>query len=320
MPNQNYLLSDLSDVTLAKTDGKTKLRTFTGIANSGLSFNHYGERTIVDMSTITLSDKVPALSLHDRNVRLGFGKLSLDGYALKIDGTLLSNDDAQRLAKDADDGFPFQMSAHISAGSREYLQEGQTVVVNGQSYSYPLTILRNCTVPEVSFTPTGVDSNTFAMILSQANPNFNPTNQKENPMATENPTTPKVDVQLSNELNAKIAQLSEELAQEKQKNATLVAQTKKANVEAKLSQSGFVKNDKGEYTHLSQASFDLLLSLDDDKVDGVIGDFAKGLPKSGEKDFLLSEQYGGAGGADNPATPSSLADMAGKMGQAQSFI
>lgn len=297
MPNQNYLLSDLSDVTLAKTDDKTKLRTFTGIANSGLPFSYYGERAIVDMSTITLSDKVPALSLHDRNVRLGFGKLSLDGYALKIDGTLLSNDDATKLAKDADDGFPLQMSAHISAGSREVLQEGQTVVVNGQSYSYPLTILRNCTVPEVSFTPTGVDSNTFAMILSQTNPNFNPTNHKETPMATENPT----DVQLS-----EIAELKNQLAQKEQEISTLKAEKKKASIEAKLSQSGFVKNDKGEYAHLSQSSFDLLLSLDDDKVDGVIGDFAKGLPSKGEKDFLLSEQYGGTGGgmADTvPANP-----------------
>lgn len=297
MPSENYLLSNLSDVAITKTDGmdKTKLRTFTGIANSGLPFSYYGERAIVDMSTITLSDKVPVLSLHDRNVRLGFGKLSLDGHTLKIDGTLLSNDDAQKLAKDADDGFPLQMSAHISAGSRQELQEGETVVVNGQSYSYPLTILKNCTVPEVSFTPTGVDSNTLAMILSN-----NPTNpnQKENPMATENPIPQKggtIDEAVLTQfakMQAEIDRLTKELDEANKEKTTLKTNAKKASLEAKLSQNGFVKNDKGEYTHLSQASFDLLLSLDDDKVDGVISDFTKGLPKQGEKDFLLSEQYG----------------------------
>lgn len=289
MPTENYLLSNLSDVAISKTDDNAKLRTFTGIANSGLPFSYYGERAIVDMDSITLSDKVPVLSLHDRNVRLGFGKLSLDNYTLKIDGTLLSNDDAQKLAKDADDGFPLQMSAHISAGSRQELQEGETVVVNGQSYSYPLTILKNCTVPEVSFTPTGVDSNTLAMILSNNPTNSNP-NQKENPMATENPSStvrPNVD-----ELNKTIVDLQAELEKLKAENAELKKQTKKASIEAKLSQNGFVKNDKGEYTHLSQDSFEMLLSLDDTQADKVIADFAKGLPKSGEKDFLLSEQYG----------------------------
>lgn len=311
-PNQNYLLSTLSDVAITKTDDtdKTKLRTFMGIANSGLPFSYHGERAIVDMSTITLSDKVPVLSLHDRNVRLGFGKLSLDGHTLKIDGTLLSNDDAKKLAKDADDGFPLQMSAHISAGYYQDLQEHETATVNGQVVSYPMRILKNCTVPEVSFTPTGVDSNTLAMILSN-----NPTNpnHKETPMTDK--TTPPADQNKDDE----IAELKKQVATLLAENKELKAGKKKASIEAKLSQNGFTKNDKGDYTHLSQASFDLLLSLDDDKVDGVIGDFAKGLPKSGEKDFLLSEQYGGAGD-ESPTTPNSLADMASQMGKTQSFI
>lgn len=306
MPSENYLLSTLSDVAITKTDDtdKTKLRTFMGIANSGLPFSYHGERAIVDMSTITLSDKVPVLSLHDRNVRLGFGKLSLDGHTLKIDGTLLSNDDAVKLAKDADDGFPLQMSAHISAGYYQDLQEHETATVNGQVVGYPMRILKNCTVPEVSFTPTGVDSNTLAMILS-SNPNFNP-NQKETLMTDTNPIPQKggtideaVLAQFA-KMQAEIDRLTKELDDSNKEKTALKANAKKASIEAKLSQSGFVKNDKGEYAHLSQASFDLLLSLDDDKVDGVVADFAKGLPKQGEKDFLLSEQYGGAGGVSQP--------------------
>lgn len=90
-----------------------------------------------------------------------------------------------------------------------------------------------------------------------------------------------------------IAELKKQVATLLAENKELKAGKKKASIEAKLSQNGFTKNDKGEYTHLSQASFELLLSIDDDKVDGVIGDFAKGLPSSkDEKNFLLSEQYG----------------------------
>lgn len=128
-------------------------------------------------------------------------------------------------------------------------------------------------------------------------------------------TTPPADQNKDDE----IAELKKQVATLLAENKELKAGKKKASIEAKLSQNGFTKNDKGDYTHLSQASFDLLLSLDDDKVDGVIGDFAKGLPKSGEKDFLLSEQYGGAGD-ESPTTPNSLADMASQMGKTQSFI
>ena len=42
-------------------------RTFSGIANSGKPFVYQGRRAIVDMASLTLSDKVPALLLHDRN-------------------------------------------------------------------------------------------------------------------------------------------------------------------------------------------------------------------------------------------------------------
>lgn len=97
-----------------------------------------------------------------------------------------------------------------------------------------------------------------------------------------------------------IAELKKQVATLLAENKELKAGKKKASIEAKLSQSGFTKNDKGDYTHLSQDSFEMLLSLDDTQADKVIADFAKGLPKSGEKDFLLSEQYGGAGGVSQP--------------------
>lgn len=117
-------------------------------------------------------------------------------------------------------------------------------------------------------------------------------------MATENPIPQKggtIDEAVLTQfakMQAEIDRLTKELDEANKEKTTLKTNAKKASLEAKLSQNGFVKNDKGEYTHLSQASFDLLLSLDDDKVDGVISDFTKGLPKQGEKDFLLSEQYG----------------------------
>lgn len=156
-------------------------RTFSGIANSGKPFTYQGKRAIVDMASLTLSDKVPALLLHDRNQRVGFGRLSIKDNALMIEGQLLDNDHAKSIIKDADTGFPWQMSAHVNSDDSYELAEGQSVSVNGHTIQYPCTILKNAVIREVSFTPTGVDNHTSAVILSDevANSNDLPSTQAD---------------------------------------------------------------------------------------------------------------------------------------------
>lgn len=127
----HYLLTDDSAASIG-TDGNTK-RTFHGIANSGKPFVYHGVRAIADLSDITFADKVPALLLHDRDKRVGFGVLSVTDHQLVITGELLDNEHGKGLAKESDAGFPFQMSAHIIADYEEKLSHGQTAVVNGQA-------------------------------------------------------------------------------------------------------------------------------------------------------------------------------------------
>lgn len=233
-----------SHAVLLKNGETSKQRQFTGIANSGTPFEHFGVRAIVDMDSLTLSDKAPVLSLHDRGVRLGFGKLSLDGYTLKIDGTLLTNDDAKKLAADADDGFPWQMSAHISAGLAYDLTENETLTVNGQSYGYPLRVLKNCTVPEVSFTPTGVDKKTIAMILSNQ---FNPNHFNQGHAMTDQ--TSKTDPKADDE----IAKLKQQIAALLAENKKLKADKHKIAVEANSPTKALKKTTKAAFVVLKVA-------------------------------------------------------------------
>lgn len=275
-----------SHAVLLKNSETDKKRQFTGIANSGLPFYyHNGVRAIVDMDSLTLSDKVPVLSLHDRGVRLGFGKLSLDGYVLKIDGTLLTNDDAKKLAADADDGFPWQMSAHISAGLAYDLTENETLTVNGQSYGYPLRVLKNCTVPEVSFTPTGVDKKTIAMILSnQFSPNHsNPNHFNQGHAMTDQ--TSKTDPKADDE----ITKLKQQIAALLSENKKLKADKHKIAVEAKLSDKGFKKDDKGGFRGIESSTLEVLLSLDETQATTMIEAIT---PPKSVPEVLLSEQYG----------------------------
>lgn len=293
-----FLLSEFNiDVNLSSQDKK---RTFNGIANSGLPFVYHGERAIVDMASVTLSDKVPALLLHDRNIRVGFGKLSLDGHKLIITGTLLNNDHAKAIADEADDGFPWQMSAHVSAGIKQEIPQGEHVIVNGQNLVGPITILKNCTISEVSFTPTGVDSNTIAHILSKTHANSsNPANSKPNKEATmsDNQSKDTIDDKFNKDsiiadLKAQITALTTEIKALKDEKAQVAKQAKADKVNAKLSQAGFKQDKDGNWQGLSGSTVNLLLSAEDNELDGIIGDIR---PKHTSADYFMSEQYSGHG-------------------------
>lgn len=145
-------------------------RKFAGVAYSGeVIAGHWcwGD-VIFDLSTTTVPDNLPALIDHDRGQRAGYLTANtIDNTGIKVEGILLSNDCGQAVAKDSDDGFPWQMSVHIEPGSVEEVMHGTNITVNGQNLPGPLTVFRNSVLREVSFTATGWDSNTSATAMSR---------------------------------------------------------------------------------------------------------------------------------------------------------
>lgn len=292
-----YLLSDVNVVP--SQDGNAP-RKFNGIANSGKPFNHYGERVIVDLANIRYHDKIPALVEHERSKRAGFGVLSVKNNQLMISGTLLDNEFGNEVASDADAGFPWQMSAHVIADINRVLSGDETAIINGQTVKAPIKILQNCRVPEVSFTPTGVDDQTSAVVLSDSTVNNSPDtsqapidnltpNQKDIPMSIE-----KLKAELA-KMQARIDEL-EKINQELQdSNSELAKQATKANVDAQLSQAGFKHKEAGEgWESISDATYQVLLSQDADKAKAMIADLTSGqtAPTADDvPDYLLGEQY-----------------------------
>lgn len=277
----------------------TNNRSFSGVANSGKPFIYQGRRAIVDMASLVLSDRVPALLLHDRSQRVGFGRLSIKDNALLIDGQLLDNDHAKSIIKDASAGFPWQMSAHVNSDDSYELAEGESVQVNGQPITYPCTILKNAVIREVSFTPTGVDNHTSAVILSDdvANstdlPN-SPTNSKQpnskqpTNLQQEQPMPNQILIDENKTLKATIETLKATIDELTKQVDELKRQNKQAAVTAKLCAKGYQASDDG-FIGLSNSTVDLLLSVDDDKLDDIISDLPS--PKADSASFLLSEQY-----------------------------
>lgn len=175
VPNQEAFRFQASRPTKFEFDSNVKpgsSRKFSGTGYSGdvIPGHWYWGNVIFALDSIETIGRIPALIDHDRGLRAGFVEASdiQDATGVTFSGSLLSNEAGQTVAKDSDEGFPWQMSLHIEPSSIEQVDPGTNVVVNGRNLVGPLTIFRNSKVIEVSFTATGQDSNTSAKAFSRS--------------------------------------------------------------------------------------------------------------------------------------------------------
>lgn len=297
-----YLLSEVNVADAPADADKAMPRKFSGVANSGKPFNHYGEMVVVDLTDIQYKANVPALLLHDRAQRAGFGALSVTNNQLIINGTLLDNQFGREVAEESDAGFPWQMSAHINANSITELGQNETATVNGQTITGPMVILKNCSVSEISFTPTGVDNETSAVALGDdgktQTTNSQPNTQKDTTMTPEEIAA----------LQKQVADQAEEIKTLKEENAELVkekteaeAEAKAAAIDAQLSQAGFTKTEDGKtWNGVGTATVNMLLSASPEDAKAMIGDLRAPSQQNNVPDYLLGEQHkpNGNGGQD----------------------
>lgn len=288
-----YLLSEVNVADAPADADKSMPRKFSGVANSGKPFNHYGEMVIVDLTDIQYKANVPALLLHDRAQRAGFGTLSVTNNQLLIDGTLLDNQFGREVAEESDAGFPWQMSAHINANSVHELGQNETATVNGQTVTGPMVILKNCSVSEISFTPTGVDSETSAVALGddgkpQAT-NAQPNTQKDTTMTPEEIAALQ---KLAADQAEEIKTLKEEKAALEKEKAEAEAEAKAAAIDAQLSQAGFTKTEDGKgWNGVGTATVNMLLSASPEDAKEMIGDLRAPSKQDDIPEYLLGEQH-----------------------------
>lgn len=288
-----YLLSEVNVADAPADADKSLPRKFSGIANSGKPFNHYGEMVIVDLTDIQYKSNVPALLLHDRAQRAGFGALSVTNNQLLIDGTLLDNQFGREVAEESDAGFPWQMSAHINANSVTELGQNETATVNGQTVTGPLVILKNCSVSEISFTPTGVDNETSAVALGDdgktQTTNSQPNTQKDTTMTPEEIAALQ---KLAAEQAEEIKTLKEEKAELEKEKAEAEEEAKAAAIDAQLSQAGFTKTEDGKaWNGVGTATVNMLLSASPEDAKAMIGDLRAPSKQDNVPDYLLGEEH-----------------------------
>lgn len=230
-------------------------RKMHGIAYSGGVLSYCGDHIAIDLDTLRFDGRqVPLLHNHDRNRYVGFGWLTREGNALAVNGEMLTNEHAGAIIQAADEGLEWQMSVHIE--SDRVLTRHAGDVVNGQALDVDdVIVFANGIIREVSFTPTGVDADTKATILSLSL-------NKEAIM----PKDDNQNAQLSADIAAKdaqIVQLSADVAAKDARIAEIEQQIESDRTTARLSQLKALGVDDTRAATLAKADADTYAALVD---------------------------------------------------------
>jgi len=167
-PQDAGVFSFNAPLKFADHGGDNDQRKVEGVGYSGAVLDHwYWGAVVFDLASTKLSDSVPLLINHDPDQRAGSGRIFVDDNALKLTGSLLSNDHGASVASDSDEGFPWQMSVYIEPGVVTEISKNSSLTINGVNVDGPTTVFSNNSIREVSFCPCGVDANTSANVMSR---------------------------------------------------------------------------------------------------------------------------------------------------------
>lgn len=113
--------------------------------------------------------KTPVLQEHFKDKRMGFAEKQEITDKVIVEGKFLDNSNAQEIKKDMLSGFPMEASLYVPPSVVEYITEGASVQVNGQTLFGPGTVFRKAKIKEVSICVFSADSNTTATSLVDKN-------------------------------------------------------------------------------------------------------------------------------------------------------
>lgn len=145
-------------------------RSFSLLAYTGAVVSRLIGRMVFELKGISFKPIIPILKNHSSEDICGQSTgVSLVSAGLRVEGVLSAVTRAGREIADlADEGFRWQASVGLefTGSDMERLEDGETAVVNGQTLSGPLYIVRNSILRETSFVPVGADGDTLGEVLS----------------------------------------------------------------------------------------------------------------------------------------------------------
>lgn len=155
----------------AEGDAAQGLPRFRMVAYTGSPMRVAGWRhpVVLDLAGLTVPSQARPIRFgHDPLAGVGHtDTIRIDGGQLVATGVVSRDTPAAReVVVSAKNGFPWQASVGAGVEEFEFVKENQTVLVNGQSYSGPLNVVRKATLGEISFVDLGADGRTSATVAA----------------------------------------------------------------------------------------------------------------------------------------------------------
>lgn len=168
-------LSFSADIDIqAAADGPQQgMPKFSMVAYTGGPMRLGGWRhpVVVDLSGMQIpAQKRPIRMNHDSGLGVGHTEsIRVEGGKLLAAGVVSrSTPAAADVVSSGKNGFPWQASIGASSEEVEFVKEGQSAAVNGQTVAGPINVVRKSTLGEISFVDLGADGNTSASIAAKA--------------------------------------------------------------------------------------------------------------------------------------------------------
>lgn len=117
---------------------------------------------VFDLSSTVAAASVVMLYGHDRDIPIGhFDSVKISKTEIVVSGPIsIDNEKSQEVKSAAKNGYPWQASVGLESDNTQYVAAGETVTVNGQSFTGPMYVARENTLREVSILSIGADPNT----------------------------------------------------------------------------------------------------------------------------------------------------------------
>lgn len=154
----------------AAGEGEQKLKKFSMVGYTGGAMRvGYGYSVVVDLAGMDVpSQTIPILKDHNPSQITGHStEIEKLQKRIKLSGLISGvGESAQEVLALAANGFPWQASIGASIERMEFIDRGETVTVNGQSFTGPLYVARKSKLVEVSFVAIGADTSTSARVAA----------------------------------------------------------------------------------------------------------------------------------------------------------
>ena len=182
IPSQLELSATL-DVQAADSDASPSKLFLLANTGTPMDLPGFADPVIVDMAGVKFDkNRTPIIIDHDTSRRVGYTQAhavvpfggnvevagrKVKGPAIAAAGIASSvSGEASELIADARGGFPFQVSIGASIVKGFFVDDGDTVEVNGKTHKGPLIVAQKTLIRELSVTVLGADNKTAAKVTA----------------------------------------------------------------------------------------------------------------------------------------------------------